>query len=242
MKAVILAGGRGSRIDSITQGNNKCLLEVNNKTLIRYNVEHLCKIDMISECIIVVGYRAEDIMCEIGNECMNKKVTYCIQTKQKGLIHALESAKYALENEDFIIVLGDEFILNNQYQTAISDFQKSDTTCMIGIIVVDDIDLVKKTYSFKMNETGEMSNFVEKPKNPFNYYMGTGNVILKGSVMQMLNEIPVDPVRKEKELVGLFNLLLEREAKIRSFVVGSHYVNVNTFNDLELLEKLTIKE
>lgn len=238
MKAVILAGGRGSRINEVTRGGNKCLLKAKDKTLIQYNVKHLCEIEEITECIIVVGYHAEDVMREIGNQCKDKKITYCIQTEQNGLIGALESARYALDGEDFIMVLGDEFIIDNQYQRAITDFKKSNVACMVGIIAVDDIDLVKRTYTFNMNEEGEMTDFVEKPQKPFNRYMGTGNVIFKGGAIHMLDKVPINPIRNERELVGFFNMLINKDEKITSFVVGSHYVNVNTSNDLELLEKI----
>ena len=238
MKGVVLAGGKGSRINDVTQGCNKCLLKVNGKALIRYNVEHLLSLEEVTECIVVVGYHAESGMREIGNVCNQKKVTYCIQTEQKGLIHALESAKYALGSDDFIMVLGDEYVSDNTYKAAISEFYQSDTACMIGIIEADDMELVKRTYSFRMDTKGGMTDFVEKPKTPFNCFMGTGNMIAKGSVMRLLEEIPVNPVRNERELVGLFNLLLEKKHKISSFIVGSHYVNVNTSNDLEMLEQI----
>lgn len=238
MKGIVLAGGRGSRINDVTQGCNKCLLKVKDKSLIRYNVEHLVSLEKVTECIVVVGYYAESVMREIRNVCNQKKITYCIQTEQKGLIHALESAKYALDSDDFIMVLGDEFVLDNTYKAAVSKFYQLDTACMIGSIEAEDIELVKRTYSFRMDKESGMTDFVEKLTNPFNCFMGTGNMIAKGKVMQLLEEIPVNPERGERELAGLFNLLLERKYNISSFTVGTHYVNVNTAIDLEMLEQI----
>ncbi len=236
MKGLVLAGGRGSRISSITKGGNKCLLKINDRSIVSHNVENLCALGEIDECIVVVGYRADAIIRDLGSMCNHKKITYCVQKKQKGLINALESAIEKVQGNDFFMVLGDEMILKNHYQEAVKKFNSSEVSSLIGIITVDDISKVKKTYTFKIDEEGNMTSFVEKPASPFNNYMGTGNVIFRKDVLNLLAEVPVNPIRGEKELVDLFNLLLERERSIGSFVVGDAYFNINTTEDFEAME------
>lgn len=240
MKGLVLAAGRGKRLNNITQGENKCLLKVNGKPIIQYTMEHLCNLKEITECIVVVGYKAEEVMNCLGNEMNGIKIIYCKQEEQKGLIHAMESAINALSGDDFMLVLGDEFIINNNYQDTIHTFYSSNCSCMIGVIKVDDINLVKKTYTFRFNDEQEMIDFIEKPEEPFNNYMGTGNVLFKGNVIYQLENVPVNPIRGEKELVGLFNLLLQSSNKISSFVVGDQYFNLNTCQDIELLNAAVV--
>lgn len=234
MKAVILAGGKGQRIVKVTGGENKCLLEVHKKPIILYHIEHLLEIDEITECIIVVGYHAEEVMRVVGNSYGNKRITYCFQKEQKGLIHALECAKYAIGNEDFFMVLGDEYVVGNHYRQAIRDFKSLGVACMIGVIEADNIEQVKKTYTFRSEENGRIYDFIEKPKHPYNRMMGTGNVIMRADVMERLCEIPVNTVRGERDLVDLFNLL---KSEISYFYVGARYINVNTQEDLERAEQ-----
>ena len=241
MKGLVLAAGRGKRLNDITQGENKCLIKLNGKAVIQYAVEKLCNIKEITECVVVVGYKAEEVMKIIGNEVAGIKITYCRQYEQKGLIHALETATEALRGDDFMMVLGDEVILDNQYQKSVTDFLQSDDMCKIGIIEVDDIELVKKTYTFRYDEQLHMIDFWEKPDKPYNNFMGTGNVLFGEEVLDMLDQVPVNPIRGERELVGLFNLLIEQKKHISSFVVGSQYINLNTRNDLEMLQQ-TLKE
>lgn len=237
MKGLVLAAGRGKRLNDITQGENKCLIKLNGKAVIQYAVEKLCSINEITECVVVVGYKAEEVMKIVGNEVAGIKITYCRQYEQKGLIHALESATEALRGDDFMMVLGDEVILDNQYQKSVTDFLQSDDMCKIGIIEADDIELVKKTYTFRYDEQLHMIDFWEKPDKPYNSFMGTGNVLFRDEVLNMLDQVPVNPIRGERELVGLFNYLIEQKQHISSFVVGSQYINLNTRNDLELLQK-----
>ena len=238
MKAVILAGGKGKRINSVTRGENKCLLRIGDKTIIEYNVDNISKIDEISEIIIVVGYKSYDVMSTIGNHHNRKRISYCIQREQKGLINALEAARYAVGEDDFILILGDEFIINNNYTMAIESFHKKKYDYMIGIIEVDDINLVKKTYTIKIDQNNNIQGFIEKPIVPFNNIMGTGNIILRGGLLKYIEETPINPIRGEKELVDFLRIILEKNRNISTFRVGDYYININTKEDYHNLMQL----
>ena len=60
MKALVLAAGRGTRFGSLSQGTNKCMLEIGGKPLIEYTLQAIALLPEIEEVVIVVGYRAED--------------------------------------------------------------------------------------------------------------------------------------------------------------------------------------
>ncbi|MBU5313761.1 nucleotidyltransferase family protein [Tissierella carlieri] len=238
MKAVILAAGKGKRIDSVTNGENKCLLKIRDKTIIEYNVENISRIDEINEIIIVVGYRSHDIMSKVGNYYNGKRISYCIQKEQKGLINALEAAKYAVEDNDFILILGDEFIINNNYSSAIKRFYEKKYNCMIGIVEVDDINLVKKTYTIEIDENDNILDFIEKPIKPFNNIMGTGNIIFKKSFLKYIDQTPVNSIRGEKELVDFLKIILKKYGNVTTFKVGDSYINLNTKEDYYNLVRL----
>lgn len=242
MKAVILAAGNGKRINSVTRGENKCLLKILDKTIIEYNVGNLSEIDEINEIIIVVGYKSNDVMATIGDCYNRKKVSYCIQKEQKGLINALEAAKYKVGDDDFILILGDEFIVNNNYSTAIQSFHEKGYNYMIGVIKVDDINLIKKTYTIKIDKNNNIQDFIEKPTVPFNNIMGTGNIILRGEFLKYIKETPINAIRGEKELVDFLKIILKKSGNVSTFEVGDHYVNVNTKEDYyNLINMLEVK-
>ncbi len=236
VKGLILAAGRGSRLNSVTKGDNKCLLQVGGKPVIRYTAEHICSLPEITECVVVVGYKAKDVIRCLGHEVNGTSIVYCLQEEQKGLIHAMESAAGVLDGEDFMMILGDEFIVENHYQEAVRRFQSSDCDAMIGIYDSPEIDFVRKTYTFRIDENNYVYDFVEKPQNPFNHLMGTGNVIFRGFTASILEQVPVNKTRGERELVDLFYLLQQGGGKILSFTVGENYINLNTKHDVELLD------
>ena len=84
MKALILAAGRGKRLGKITESTNKCMLIFNGKPVLEYNIERAADIAEISEIVIVVGHRAEDIINAYGTEYKGKRIKYVIQWEQKG--------------------------------------------------------------------------------------------------------------------------------------------------------------
>ena len=65
MKALILAGGRGNRINEFSENQNKCMMPFRGKPLIQHTLERIAETDL-SEIIIVVGYKAEDIINHYG--------------------------------------------------------------------------------------------------------------------------------------------------------------------------------
>ena len=107
MKALILAGGRGNRLNEFSENQNKCMIAFRGKPLIEHILENTSALDF-SEIVIVVGYKAEDIINHYGISFKKKRIRYVIQPEQKGLVHAIECARKALDGEDFFLMLGDE--------------------------------------------------------------------------------------------------------------------------------------
>jgi NDP-sugar pyrophosphorylase family protein len=78
MKALILAAGRGSRLGDQTEDHNKCMLLMLGKPLIQYSLENAVRAG-VSEIIVVVGYRAEQIINRFGIEFEGVRVQYVLQ-------------------------------------------------------------------------------------------------------------------------------------------------------------------
>ena len=110
MKAVILAGGRGKRLKETTNSSNKCMLEIDTKPVLEYNLDRALEMD-VDEIVMVVGYRAEDIINRYGTSRNGVRIRYVIQWEQRGLVHAIECSKDAIGNDDFFLLLGDEVLI-----------------------------------------------------------------------------------------------------------------------------------
>jgi len=238
MKAVILAAGRGKRLEGISKPVNKCMLEFNGKPLIHYSLES-ARLSQVDEIIIVVRYRAEDIINAFGIDYDNIRIRYVIQEELKGLVHAIEQCEEALGGEDFILLLADEILIDPQPMEMIETFNKEKLFVMCGVTRVEDRNQIKKTYSVIYNpEDKRIYRLIEKPRNPVSDIMGTGNCIFKNKIFEYIPHTPINQTRKEKELPDLIQCAIDDGNSVKLFFIGAQYVNINTPDDIEIAERL----
>jgi NDP-sugar pyrophosphorylase family protein len=237
MKAIILAAGRGKRLKEKTEPVNKSMLKFKGRHLIEYSLEtaRLCKVD---EIIIVVGYRAEDIVNRFGIQYENIKVRYVIQEEQKGLVNALEYTRDVLNGDDFILLLADEIMIHPNPQEMIATFKRENLFVLCGVTRVEDRSQISKTYSVISNEEdNRIYRLIEKPRNPFSDIMGTGNCIFKNEIFDYVPYTPINYVRKEKELPDLIQCTIDDGKPVKLFFINAEYININTSEDISIAEK-----
>ncbi len=113
MKAVILAAGRGKRMEHLSADTPKPMLMVNGKTLLHHKLDLMPP--EIHEVIIVVGYLKDKIIEGIGHDYHGKKITYIIDEEAvKGNFYGTAySMKYCKDlfpdpQEKFLVMMGDD--------------------------------------------------------------------------------------------------------------------------------------
>ncbi len=237
MKALILAGGRGKRLDEQSDGKNKCMIPIKGQPAIEYSLNCVASTD-IKEIIIIVGYRAEEIINTYGIQYKTKKIKYVIQWEQKGLVHAIECAKEAISGDDFLLLLGDEILVNPRHQTMLNEFKKSNVFGMCGILTVDDQELIKRTYTLIHDDNHIIYRLVEKPRHPFNYFMGTGDCVFRNGIFNYIDVTPIHHERKEKELPDLIQCAIDDGKIVKSFIICDQYSNINSEDDKQWAENI----
>ena len=125
MKALILAGGSGKRLSENSNNHNKCMLQLFGKPLVQYSLENAVRVG-VSAIVMVVGYRAEEIINGFGNRFQNVRIKYVIQHDAKGLVHAIECARDAIGDSDFMLFLADEILRSPRHQEMIDQFYSED--------------------------------------------------------------------------------------------------------------------
>src|ERR1700758_2111226 len=107
MKAVILAAGRGTRIRSVHGEHPKCLIEVDNGTILDHQLDALAMVG-INEVAIVVGYEEEQIIAHVNARRLLTQ-----------RIHFIENPGFAITNNIYSLwrsldwLRGDSFIVLN---------------------------------------------------------------------------------------------------------------------------------
>src|ERR1700741_2930668 len=107
MKAVILAAGRGTRIRSVHGEHPKCLIEVDNGTILDHQLDALAMVG-INDVAIVVGYEKEQIIAHVN-----------ARTLLSPRIRFIENPAFAITNNIYSLwralewIRGDSFIVLN---------------------------------------------------------------------------------------------------------------------------------
>jgi len=236
MKALLLAGGRGKRLDDLSAVRNKSMTIINGRPAIEYNLQYAINAG-VEEIVIVVGYRAEDIINYLGNRYHDVAIRYVIQKEQKGLVHAIECARETIGQNDFMLMLADEIMKNPHHKEMISEYKRSGAFALCGILTVENRNLIKKTYTLIQDSEGRIFRLIEKPRNPLNQFMGTGDCVFNNKIFDYIEYTPIHHERKEKELPDLIQCAIDDGMDVRSFLICDKYVNINTKEDIQMAEE-----
>lgn len=237
MKALILAGGRGKRMEQLSENENKCMLELHGKHLIEYSLDSAAAIPEVEEIVIVVGYRAESIINRFGTLYKGKKISYVIQKEQKGVVNAMDCSRRYIAGEDFFLFLGDEVILEGRHREMLELMRREDLFCVCGVYPQENLEVIKRTYSLISGQDSRIYRLIEKPRKPFTPLMGTGNILFKGTIFDYVEFTPINLNRGEKELPDLIQCAIDDGEKVKLFQVSDHYINVNSVEEWRMVEK-----
>jgi dTDP-glucose pyrophosphorylase len=215
---------------------------VGGRHLIQFSLESAI-LSGVEEIVVVVGYRAESIINAFGISYRDIRIRYVLQRELKGLVDAMDQAREALEEQDFILLLGDEILRNPRPREMIACFQEQNLFALCGVAQVTDLQEIKKTYAVLHNPyDNRIYRLIEKPKTPTNSYMGTGNCVFSSGILDYIEATPTHPIRRERELPDLIQCAVDDGHPVKLFVIGTDYVNVNTADDMRIAADLHGRE
>ena len=110
MKALVLSGGRGTRLRPITHTSAKQLVPVANKPILFYALEGIVAAG-VTDIGMIVGDTEDEIRAAVQDGSRwGAHVTYIRQSAPLGLAHAVKEAEPFLKDEPFVMYLGDNVV------------------------------------------------------------------------------------------------------------------------------------
>ena len=122
MQAVIMAGGKGTRLATVTKNIPKPMVPIEGKPLLEYQIENL-KENGVKNIILIVGHLGDVIRDHFGDgSAFGVNISYFVEETPLGTAGALAKIKDRLE-DTFFLVFGDLFI-NINYDRFLSFHQE----------------------------------------------------------------------------------------------------------------------
>ncbi len=215
MKALILSGGKGTRLRPITYTSAKQLIPVANKPILFYGIEAI-KEAGIDDFGIIVGDTKEEIKEAIGDGSKWKiKVTYIEQEAPLGLAHAVKIAQPYLQDTPFIMYLGDN-LLKEGVKEFVQKFKDKKPNALILLTPVSNPESFGVA---ELDELGRVKRLVEKPEKPKSNLALVGVYLFDKNIFKAVKAIK--PSRRcELEITDAIQWLLNK-----GYTVESHKVN-----------------
>ncbi len=242
MKAVILAGGRSTKLLPLTKDFPEVILPIGNIPLIFYQMELLKEIG-VNEVIITSSHDPRYSKFLLGEgENFGVKITYLVEDKVLGTAGAIKNAAHLLE--DYFMVINGDILLCGDLSEAINSFKNSNAH---GLLVVSHVENLNECGMALVNGGGVLKNFIEKPKSDEISSGGLANTGVYFFKRDILDFIPDGQYYSiERELLPL--LINEKNILIKTFKTENYWRDIGTIENYRLAnfdflnEKVTISE
>jgi dTDP-glucose pyrophosphorylase/mRNA-degrading endonuclease RelE of RelBE toxin-antitoxin system len=217
--AIIMAGGRGQRLQPLTDTVPKPLLKVGNKAIMEHNVDRLALYG-IDDFWVSVKYLGEQIENYFGNgKDKNIDINYVWEDEPLGTIGAV--SKIDNLQHDYVLVMNSDILTNVDYEQLFLDFVEKDADFSVVTIPYD----VNIPYAVLETVDGEIKSFKEKPT--YTYYSNGGIYLMKKSVLKYL------PNNKFFNATDLIERLIEENLKVVTFPLLGYWLDIGKHEDFK---------
>lgn len=205
---MILAAGKGSRIQPLNLYLPKPLLPVCNKPIIQYQLEDMRDIG-VQEVIIVVGHLKEEIISYFGDgAALGLKIRYVEQKETLGIAHAVAQ----LENEvnaPFILFLGDIFLVPKNLQAMERMFWERRAGAVLAVKREVNPEYVRRNFAVILHASGTVTRVIEKPRYVTTDLKGCGVYIFDLAIFDAIRRTPRTAQRDEYEITNSIQILID---------------------------------
>jgi glucose-1-phosphate thymidylyltransferase len=236
MKALILAGGTGSRLRPITNSMAKQLVPVANKPVIEYGIEAI-QAAGITEFGIITGDTGPAVEASVGDGSRwGINITYIPQPAPLGLAHAVMTAQDFLGDSDFLMYLGDNLI-KSSVSGLVLEFQNHRPAATILLTPVPN----PSDFGVAEMADGKVHCLEEKPKQPKSNLALVGVYLFDRRIHDSIAKLKPS-ARGEYEITDAIQGLIDDGMTVRSHIVEGWWKDTGTVEAMLDANRLILED
>lgn len=236
LKGLVLAGGKGTRLRPLTFTTAKQLVPVANQPILLYVLDSLVQ-GGVSDIGIIISPETGDAVRAVVNQwCPSGiSITYIVQDQPAGLAHAVLTAQPFLEDNPFIMVLGDNLV-----QSALSPLIEafcSDTAD--AYILLKQVPNPTAFGVAELNAEEQVIGLEEKPLQPKSNLALVGVYLFTPQIFKAIAQIKPS-ARGELEITDAIQKLIDLNCLVKPYRLEGWWLDTGKKDDLLEANRLVL--